>query len=299
MSFCPFLYLKPEHLGTQSTGLIFSFLLFTENIPAPCGIFHCAEPTPGHWVSPLRAPFGGIQVDKNCKQDDLDFLVCCIKEFIAAREGKKLIVKTAPLSYYAAWEYLRLDYTYRSAGFTVSGEFINHSIPVDSDGFTYHIAASENRKLKRAKAAGFRAGLEQNLPAGFIHSFLFECRTLKGYSLTLSQQQIEELLMKFKEEVKIFTVRDSEKIIALSLTVRVSRDIIYNFLSADVPDYRHYSPYVILTETIYSYCRKEGIATLDLGISLDHTGIHKPSLARFKQNIGGKESVKRTYELTF
>jgi hypothetical protein len=279
--------------------MIFSFLLFAENISAPYGIFHCAEHSPGNWVSPIRAPFGGIQTDANCKQDDLDFLISCVKEFVSARDCKKLIIKTAPAGYYAPGEYLRLDETYRNAGFLVSDEFINHSIPVDSGTFASHIVASENRKLRKTHAAGFNVGLELDLPAKFIHIFLLECRKSKAYSLALSQQQIEELLLKFKEEVKVFSVRDSGKIIALSLTVRVCREIIYNFLSAYLPEYRQYSPHVALTEMIYNHCQKAGVTTLDLGISLDQTGMHKPSLSRFKQNIGGIESIKRTYELTF
>jgi hypothetical protein len=275
-------------------------MLFTENIPGPCAIFHCTELAPGNWASPLRAPFGGIQADRNCKEDDLDFLVRCIKQFIVARGGTKLTVKTAPDSYYnSRGEYFILDVIYHKAGFTVASEFINHSIPVGFDEFTNRIAAAENRKLRKAKTAGLMARLEQDLPAEFIYNFLFECRIRKGYSLTISQQQIEELLTKFREEVKTFTVRYLGKLIALSFTVRVSHDIIYNFLLADIPEYRHYSPNVILTETIYDYCRTEGITTLDLGISLDDTGVHKSSLARFKQNIGGRESIKRTYELMF
>ena len=46
---------------------------------------------------------------------------------------------------------------------------------------------------------------------------------------------------------------------------------------------------------IYEYCQEEKVKILDLGISLDHLGKEKPSLIRFKKNIGGIPSEKITY----
>ncbi|MCF2516642.1 GNAT family N-acetyltransferase [Dyadobacter sp. CY351] len=104
---------------------------------------------------------------------------------------------------------------------------------------------------------------------------------------------------KFPEAYQIFKVVDQEKIIALTMTVRVNDHILYNFLCGDLPEYRVYSPVVMLMDRVYQHCQRENIRILDLGISLDGNGVHKPSLSRFKKNIGGKECLKMTYEITF
>ncbi|MCF2488241.1 hypothetical protein L0659_08700 [Dyadobacter sp. CY347] len=83
------------------------------------------------------------------------------------------------------------------------------------------------------------------------------------------------------------------------MTVRVNDQILYNFLSGDLPEYRVYSPVVMLMDCVYQYCQREKIRMLDLGISLDENGVYKPSLGRFKRNIGGQECLKMTYEINF
>jgi hypothetical protein len=49
---------------------------------------------------------------------------------------------------------------------------------------------------------------------------------------------------------------------------------------------------VLLTKGLYEFSQKEGITILDLGISVDATGLSKNSLARFKRNLGAQECEK-------
>jgi hypothetical protein len=48
----------------------------------------------------------------------------------------------------------------------------------------------------------------------------------------------------------------------------------------------------MLTKGLYDYCAVNQIKILDLGVSLDSDGNYKPSLARFKQNLGADLSEK-------
>jgi hypothetical protein len=54
---------------------------------------------------------------------------------------------------------------------------------------------------------------------------------------------------------------------------------------------------VMLINHLYQYSQHEGINVLDLGSSLDANQQLKPSLARFKQNMGAVPSPKLTFEI--
>ncbi|GAB3167993.1 hypothetical protein GCM10027291_15860 [Telluribacter humicola] len=128
-----------------------------------------------------------------------------------------------------------------------------------------------------------------------VYTFINKSRQEQGYPLTLPREKLLDLLNLFPAEVLVFGVYDGEIIAALTVAIQVSRDIIYNFLPADNLQYRTYSPTVMLNEALYHYCQQEGVKIVDLGISLDHHGQPKPSLARFKERLGGISSPKITY----
>jgi lipid II:glycine glycyltransferase (peptidoglycan interpeptide bridge formation enzyme) len=113
--------------------------------------------------------------------------------------------------------------------------------------------------------------------------------------LSVTANELNTLLTDLPQEYIVFTVTDNWKIIAMSLAVRVHSKVLYNFLPADLAAYQSYSPMVLLNEAMYNYCQNEGIDILDLGTSQDHHGVEKPGLIRFKENLGGQESLKITY----
>ncbi len=83
------------------------------------------------------------------------------------------------------------------------------------------------------------------------------------------------------------------------MTVRVRDDILYTFLPASNPAYHAYSPLVLLMDGLFEYCQQQQIRLLDLGVSLDGNHQPKPSLLRFKRNLGALESPKVCFEKRF
>jgi len=112
----------------------------------------------------------------------------------------------------------------------------------------------------------------------------------------MTRSRLEALITEFPDDCIVFAVKDKDRIIALSLTVRINKTILYNFLPAALAAYNKFSPSVMLTQAIYEYCQHENITILDLGISLDQNGLEKPGLLHFKKNIGGKDSLKICYQ---
>ena len=209
--------------------------------------------------------------------------------------GKKIIIKTHPDNYDIV-EHKKLFACYKLAGYQLKEIFRNHTISVTNYSFSNMISAAENRRLKKCHHAKFKVTLMENPEIVLVYDFIKANRDRLGYRLSLTLNELKNLVEIFPDEIKVFSVSDLDKLIALAVTVRVNNVILYNFLPADVPEYRQYSPIVLLMDGIYQYCQEQKISTIDLGVSLDHLGNEKPSLIRFKENIGGKECQKITWE---
>lgn len=261
-------------------------------------IFQCAVNLFDEWVSPPRAPFGGVQCDVDCSQQELGFLLSCITAFIDRRCGKSLTIKTAPTCYHPNSHNL-LHSCYEQNGFPAVETHSNHFIPVDSDSFAKKVHPAEKRRLFKCKNAGYTIGSGKKIELEKAYSFLTHCRNQADYKIPLSLCQVTQLACQLPEHLLLFGVFDADKMIALSISLKVSDDILYNFLVADLREYRTFSPVVMLTETIYEFCQQQNISILDLGISVDENGNPKPSLTRFKKNIGGQACEKVTYEKFF
>ncbi|KAA0989656.1 GNAT family N-acetyltransferase [Dyadobacter aurulentus] len=175
----------------------------------------------------------------------------------------------------------------------------NHYIPISATDFYKQIHLSEKRRLRKSLNAGFQAGLEPKISSREAYHFLKECRVHNGYSMPVSEDELHMLMQKFPENFLIFTVTSGASVIAMIITVKVSKSILYNFLSSYLPDYGSFSPIVLLVQTIYEFAQQNGFKILDLGTSQNHLGAPKESLSRFKSNLGGLICPKITYHLTF
>lgn len=294
LRFDPYIYFTSKHLFTQTSKKIYCFFLFRNNEIGAAAVFQCISQTDKNWTSPARAPFGGIQCDELCTTNEISFLLECIELWISQCDGNKLSIKTAPSCYNLTTSKLLSD-CYLLYGYSVE-KHVNHSINITPSSYINCISPPEKRRLKKCRSAGFISGICTDSSPEIIYNFLNSCRLEKGYNLSLNHFQLEELLISFPNEVTIFTVTDQTIIIALAVTIHVNNAVLYHFLSSSLSSYSNFSPAVMLNEEIYNFCQNKKITILDLGISLDHHGIEKENLIRFKENIGGIKSYKATYE---
>lgn len=295
LAFEPCLYQTAKYLNTVNPDKKFSFYLFRKGELSSIACAHFTTDDV-NIISPARAPFGGIQCDEKCSSDEIDFLLHIIQNWFSSQTKYALKIKNAPGCYYSNEKNDLLNNAYGLSGFKIADKFINYHIPVSQSPFSEIITKAEIKRLLKCKNAGFRTGLYDVADVEMVYNFIQESRRSKGYLMSMTLDQLNTMIGEFSQECKIFVVMDEHKIIALTVTILVCREVLYNFLPADIPTYKSFSPMVYLTETLYNYCQKEGIKILDLGISLDNNGIEKPGLLKFKKNLGGIESLKFTYE---
>lgn len=293
-----YLYLTPLHVQTQADQKSKFFFLYSQKEKGtPLALFQCSNDE-GSWFSPSQAPFGSIQFLPGCMPDEINFFLHCITRYICEQGGTRLTIRHYPNCYLKTTRDLVND-SYLFYGFTIAEKLINHYIPVSSKTFADVISKMEKRRLTKCINQNFSSGLDIETTAKKVYAFLSFCRSKKGYGMSLDEAQLTELMVTLPKEILIFSVKQNGLVIALSVTVRVNKRVLYNFLTDSLPEYNVFSPSVLLLQCIYNYCQKEKIEVLDLGTSLDHHGSEKVGLVRFKDNMGGIRSWKVTYSKDF
>jgi hypothetical protein len=262
----------------------------TQRVVARCAFF--IENEKG--VSPGAAPFGSIEFDETLPDDVL-------KDFINRLLGdvKSSGCQTLDLIHYphcyAPAQTERLLTVLQLSGCSITKSHPTFYLPVTSQPFINGITSSERRRIRKCQRAGFQFTQEHQPDPAVIISFLLGTYAQLGYRLSLPSERLIHLLTVFSDQFAVFTLHDNQRLIALTITVRVRHDILYNFLPTSLPAYHTFSPMVMLLDGVYAYCQRKNIQLLDLGVALDNDCQPKASLARFKRNLGAQESPKYVF----
>ena len=297
LDFEPYLFNRTEHLLTQKRKNPVSIGLWGTRSHRIAAALHLDILSAEAFSLP-RAAFGGIQAVTGMPAETLMRLLGATDDWCRQNKVPRLVVRTAPAAYDEKQSAV-LQTAYESSGFVTAGTLFNHHIRVTTTPFLDRIHTSERRRLRKSTRAGFTVEAWKNPDPAQVYAFLAESRRRQGYPLSLDYDQLRLLLTHLPHQAQVFVVKDKTEIISLTVCVRVSSTILYNFCPADNLDYRSYSPMVLLNSYLYEYAQSEGIVLIDLGVSLDHTGREKASLMRFKENLGAERSEKVTYEKVF
>ncbi len=285
-----FFFNRGAHLRQQENGafhLITALNQRTQLAEARCAFFVRPEGA----VSPGAAPFGSVEFAETLPDLVLDELLRVLIDEVRATGAPTLRLVNYPHCYAPAQasKLIRQD-------FRLIETNQNAFLPVDADTFDANLHPSERRRLRKCRRAGFQFQHNQQPNIEAVVDFVRETRQWQSYVLTLSPERLTDLLIRFPEQFPVFSVTDGSTTAAMTIAVRVRADVLYNFLPASNPDYRSFSPMVLLTDGLFTYCQQQGIRLLDFGVSLDANRQPKPSLMRFKQNLGAQSSPKMIFE---
>lgn len=142
LKFDPYIFHTPKHLLTQSPSTIFCFYLFRKVEDAATAIFQCVSDHEKNWLSPAKAPFGGIQCDESCVPEDITFFIQCIEQWISSCGGNRISLKTPPSCYDENVNVL-ISNCLGVDNYTKTTIYANHHIVVTSNFFESIIRNSE------------------------------------------------------------------------------------------------------------------------------------------------------------
>ncbi len=243
--------------------------------------------------SPLSAPFGAYEFSKSLPVADLfDFMQKC--ELSLKKSASRIVFKLAPAAYDQQAHDIQ-SVLLTNQNFRITNAELGACISIDSLDFDMKIDNWERRRLKQAKKEALicRPLLKKDLP--HVYDFISSCREEKGHELSMTSTQLQKTVDAMVKSFQLFGVFRQRKLIAASISIRVTDKILYNFYSAHVQAEDAVSPMVYLISEMYKWGRANSISLLDLGTSA-LGGIPNFSLIDFKLRLGAAPTMKLFFE---
>lgn len=287
------LFNTPEHRQLQSKSGWLEFHAIRKDRQMVIGsiYFYIIEKVAS---SPLRAPFGSFELSERITTEQLYHFISFYEQQLRKRNVIEITIKNYPELYHPKAHNI-LSVLLTSHHYKISQAELGACILVDDVSLDEKMDPWEKRKLRQGMKSNltFRPMPVNQLKD--IYKFISTCRKERGQSLSMSWEEIEKTVEKLKGNFVLFGVLLNDKLIAASISIRVSKKILYNFYSAHPKESDSLSPVVFLIHGMYGWCREKKISLLDLGTSA-LGGKPNFSLIDFKLRMGALPSMKLTFE---
>lgn len=244
-------------------------------------------------ASPYRSPFGSYLFSDAVTERVLtEFTIYCENQLIS-KKVKSITLKNPPEIYSTEKNKLLLN-VFGKLNYQSSKEETSAVITVNDKSFESGLHKSEKKKLRKCREGALTFEIMPSNQLQKIYIFLEACREEKGYSLSMSFEEIEKLANTFPERVILTAVIDNNRLAAANISIRAYDHVLYNFYHDHASEYDLLSPVVLLNEGLYQFCWQNKIQFLDLGTSNIDDKLNE-SLLNFKLNLGAKASPKLTF----
>ena len=243
--------------------------------------------------SPFKAPFGSVESSQQINPTLLYRFLEYIEGQLKAQGVSEIYLKNPPRAY-ALEKWSLLETFFLNQKYVVCEAEVGTVIPVTQQMFSEGIRHSEKLRMQQAEKAGFTFQIlcVDKLPE--VYNFISECHREKGYTVSMTQQELQRTVEEFPDRYLLFSVYHERKIVAASIAIRIDQSKLYNFLSNHEKQYNNSSPSLLLMEGIYEYCCQHKIELFDLGTSALQ-GIPNFTLLDFKLRIGGIPTSKLSF----
>ncbi len=249
--------------------------------------------------SPLRATFGGIEFTDDIVEKDLFEFLKEVVSYLSNLSINEIIINFYPEGYHTAYQNKLLESCLYKFNFQIKFTEHNYELPITEKTFRETVTKTRTRQLLNShsrKGYTFHQEFHPNFEQ--IHTFIARSRERKKRPMTMSLTQLKEHFKKFPQKFQLFSVTNSNVLVAVGITININENILYTFYLADDEEHLKDSPTTFLLSGIYEYAKEQNFRILDLGIATNR-GVLNEGLARYKRSIGGNISVKKTYFLFF
>jgi hypothetical protein len=285
------LFNEPKHLAMQSSDGWRSFYLLHNKHNRIEGLVHFhVEASVAR--SPFKAPFGSFEfsatVPLKQRYNFINFTEIKLKQ-----QGVHTVILKNPLREYDSANISLLEVFLLNNGWRVDdaelGCILNVRQPIAETFDSW-----EARKFRQANDAGlvFKEVSIEHLDE--IYLFILACREKKKYMLSMPLNDLRAAFETFPDRYALFGIYLEDKLIAASVTVQVTKQVLYHFYTDHDDAFDKISPVVFLTVQLLKEAAKKNIDYFDLGTSA-HEGQPNVGLLNFKMRLGGTPSSKLTF----
>ncbi len=276
-------YYDSEYLNVQSYQVIEKKYLINQEKNKVVGICILSVDQNQRKVSLPKAPFGSLYVNESIESDQ-------IKSWL-----NKIIQPSLILRHYPPIYGKKVNHLLEKSSFKRLIRDLNHHIELKNFNLSM-LHDMQKRRIQKCLKAGFRlekiTSVEEVIQT---HSYLSACRVEQGLTINITQKKLLLLFNKLPLNYHIFQVLNPKnEIMAATIVVKATENIIYNYLPGNLKSSNSYSPMAFLIFQMAKYYQDRSFQYLDLGVS-SINGIEQITLALFKERMGAKKSFKDTY----
>jgi len=298
LAFEPFLYLRPEHQALQPhAGPVRSYYAEEVALGRTVAQLHVEiAPELGTGRSPGQAPFGAVQLAAGLGVAHLHQLLDVAEADLAQHGVQHLELRGYPFAYDPAGA-AALAETLRQRSYRVLQAEQNYHLDT-ARTYETHLHPSERRRLQKCRRHGLHVEQEPPFLLPAAYDFIQACRQERGQDLSLPLERVQELFRQFPQDHYLFSVRQPDgQWAAMTVAIRVSSAVLYNFYPASPLRCNALSPVVLLNEGLHAFASASGMRVLDLGTSSLSTGPNA-SLLQFKRHLGGVAGLRLSWHKT-
>ena len=253
-----------------------------------------AEESRGVFRSPRLGTFGSFDFREPPCIELVEFFVDETERVLRDRGATQITIISPPFAHWPELSHL-IFLALHNRGYRATPHSLNQSIRVDERPFGARVDADGRRRLTRARELGFEARRLTSVPElSDAYELILDNTCRKGYKLSMTWDRVREMTEIFGDRIYGFGVFRETQPAAASITIRVSRDVVYVFYWGDAAGFSGVSPIILLAETIYEHARAEGARWVDIGTSTNE-GAPNYGLIHFKRNLGCEASLKLAY----
>lgn len=292
LGYTPAIFNHPAFAASQGVPADTSFYLLDERrASVQAGIHFHIQGTTAR--SPYRAPFGSFDFAGELNPRHIYRFLQDVESRLREKGVTEIVLRNPPREYNLG-AYSLLETCLINQGYSVSQAETGAVIPIKSKPFVGVIRNSERLRILQSARAGLSFRILSHNRLSFVYEFISRCHQEKKYHLSVSYDDLMKTVKEFPKDYHLFGVFDDEKICAAAVSVRVTRDVLWNFLVNQDTVYNPLSPSVSLMQGIYNYCVEHGISLFDLGTSALQ-GQPNFSLLDFKLHLGAVPVSKLSF----
>jgi hypothetical protein len=286
-----------ELSSSSDNDLSFELVRLSDRLVCASVCFY--ESAPGQYESPKRATFGGMAASAELDADQIERFLSCVIAHLKKKGAQSIYIKCAPLGHNLRLGSLVVNLLMRH-GFKMHVPELNFEMSVTDEPFEKRVDYGNAKRIRKCERQEWWA---ESVPASAydkVYAIIRDNRLRRGFPISMSEQQIGQMLDLFPEKIHLFAVyKDSVRsaMAAAAICVALTDRILYVFYWGDAADVETHSPVALLAAHIYKFCREQGFDMLDVGTGT-LSGVPNPGLMRFKSNLGFSESLKMSFEWT-
>ncbi len=175
-------------------------------------------------------------------------------------------------------------------GFKIAKVEVTQYLDLTKD-FTRSLHYSKQKKLKKLIDSAIVTKVLENDHLDACYEMIAQNRSLKKYPLTMQKMDLKRLFDYFPDTFLLIGTYIKNELVSCSVTVRVSKTILYQFYWAHNALYDDICPLLYHNYWLSCEAKKWGITHIDFGVSTLDGTINR-GLFRFKKQMGASASKK-------